>query len=577
MHKKNMWLVLALVAVLVMVAGLAIACGSSEETTTTTAAPSGPTTTAAGPTTTAAPAETTTTAPAANAPVDGGTLVYEIGNPSFIEPTQAFESEGVEVVQAMFDSLVQFDFLTSELKPDVATEWSSNADASVWTFKLGDSKFSNGRAVTAADFKYAWERICNPVNESGISYHLSAVKGYDEMQAGTATELSGVKAIDDKTLEVTLMYPFGEFEYVVGHPSLCPIPKEEVDKDPAAFALKPIGNGPFMMNEPWVADQYVKVVKNPDYPGTKPHVDGIEFKIFKDIETAYLEFQAGNVDFTQISSGNVQAAKSKYGESGNGYTSDPGKQVLVGAETAIYYLLLNNEDPLFKNPDVRKAFSLAINRQAICDVAYEGVRKPADSFIPPGIVGYVPGAWPYSKYDVAAAKEMLAKAGYPDGTGFPTIKLSFNSGAGHEDVMALVQADLKAIGITAEFDTSDGPTYWDKAQNGQYQIGRSGWIADYPIIDNFLASNLISTAADNYARYKNTAVDDAIYAARQMTDAAARTKAYEAVVATIGEDCPVVPITFYAHRRVGSERLHNFTYSPLGLSDFVSCWLAAAK
>ncbi len=143
--------------------------------------------------------------------------------------------------------------------------------------------------------------------------------------------------------------------------------------------------------------------------------------------------------------------------------------------------------------------------------------------------------------------------------------------------MALVQADLKAIGITAEFDTSDAPTYWDKAQNGQYQIGRSGWIADYPIIDNFLASNLISTAADNYARYKNIAVDDAIYAARQMGDAAARTKAYEAVVATIGEDCPVVPITFYAHRRVGSERLHNFTYSPLGLSDFVSCWLAAAK
>ncbi len=117
MHKKNMWLVLALVAVLVVVAGLAIACGSSEETTTTTAAPSGPTTTAAGPTTTAAPAETTTTAPAADQPVDGGTLVYEIGNPSFIEPTQAFESEGVEVVQAMFDSLVQFDFSPASSSP----------------------------------------------------------------------------------------------------------------------------------------------------------------------------------------------------------------------------------------------------------------------------------------------------------------------------------------------------------------------------------------------------------------------------------------------------------------------------
>ena len=508
-------------------------------------------------------------------PVEGGTLVYEIGNPSYIEPTQAFESEGVEIVQAVFDSLVQFDFITSEIKADVATSWEANADASVWTFHLGDSTFHNGRKVTAADFKYAWERICNPANESGISYHLSVVKGYDEMQAGTATELSGVKAIDDKTLEVSLSYPFGEFEYVVGHPCLCPIPKEEVEKDPAAYALKPIGNGPFMLSEPWVDNQYVKVVKFADYKGTKPHVDGIEFKIFADIETAYLEFQAGNVDFTQISSGNVQSAKTTYGVSDNGYTSNPGKQTLVGPETAIYYILLNNEKEPFNNPDVRRAFSLAINRQTICDIAYEGVRIPADSFIPPGIVGYVPGAFPYSKYDVEQAKQLLAKAGYPDGQGFPTIKLSFNSGAGHEDVMALVQADLKAIGITAEFDTSDAPTYWDKAQNGEYQIGRSGWIADYPIIDNFLASNLISTAADNYARYKNTAVDDAIYAARQLTDTAARTKAYEAVVATIGEDCPVAPITFYAHRRVGSDRLYNFTYSPMGLSDFVACWIKA--
>ena len=87
---------------------------------------------------------------------------YELGSPSFIEPTQAFESEGVEIVQAVFDSLVQFDFVTGEIKPDVATKWEANADATVWTFNLGESKFHNGRAVTAADFKYAWERICQP-------------------------------------------------------------------------------------------------------------------------------------------------------------------------------------------------------------------------------------------------------------------------------------------------------------------------------------------------------------------------------------------------------------------------------
>ncbi len=551
LHKT--WIALILALALVAALGVvAVGCGEEETTTTTTAAPP------------------------ADQPVDGGTVIFEIGNPSYIEPTQAFESEGVQVVQAVFDSLAQFDYVTNELKPDVAESWEPNADATVWTFHLKKgTKFHNGREVVAGDFKYAWERICNPANESGISYHLSAIKGFDEMQEGTATELSGVKVVDDYTLEVTLAYGYGDFEYVVGHPCLCPIPKEEVEKDPAAYALKPIGNGPFMLSEPWVAGQYVKVVKFPDYAGTKPHVDGVEFKIFEDIETAYLGFQAGSIDFTQVPPGNIETAKASYGVSENGYTSDPGKAVQLGAESAIYYLLLNNEAAPFDDPLVRKAVSLAIDRETICKVAYEGVRKPADSFIPPGVEGYEAGAFPYAKYDVEAAKKMLADAGYAEGKGLPALKLSFNSGAGHEDIMTIVQQNLAAIGIAAEFDTSDGPTYWDKAQNGQYQLGRSGWIADYPIIDNFVYSNLVSTSADNYSRYNSKAFDDAIYAARQIADTPARIAKYQEAVKIAGEDCPVVPITFYAHQRVGSTRLHNFTYSPLGLGDFVSCWLAA--
>jgi oligopeptide transport system substrate-binding protein len=190
-------------------------------------------------------------------------------------------------------------------------------------------------------------------------------------------------------------------------------------------------------------------------------------------------------------------------------------------------------------------------------------------------VGYVAGAWPYAKYDVEAAKAALTKAGYPNGQGLPTLKLSFNSGAGHEDVMALVQADLKAIGINAEFDTSDAPTFWDKLENGKYQFSRYGWIGDYPIFDNFLYAIFFSTSGNNYAKYNSPAFDDGIKKARQISDTAARTKAYQDVNAALGEDSPIAPLVFYAHRRVGSARLNNFTYSPMGLSDFVSCWLAA--
>jgi len=459
----------------------------------------------------------------------------------------------------------------------VAESWEANADATVWTFHLKENtKFHNGREVVAADFKYAWERICNPVTESGIGYHLAAIKGYDEMQAGTATELAGVKALDDYTLEVTLSYPYGDFEQVVGHPCFCPIPKEEVEKDPAAFALRPIGNGPFMITEEgWVADQYVKVVQFEDYKGTKPHIDGIDFMIYKDIETAWLEFKAGNIDFIDIPEGQIEATKAEYGVSDNGYTANPGKQVLLGPELGIYYLLLNNETEPFKNPDMRRAVSLAINRQAICDVAYEGTRAPADSFIPEGMPGYMKNAWPYSHYDVAAAKEMLAKAGYPEGTPLPPLALTYNSGAAHDQLMAMVQADLKAIGFEVTLDTSDAPTYWDKAQNGNYQIGRSGWSADYPTIDNFIYSAFQSESGDNYSQYASAAFDEAVLKARSVPDAADRLKAYEDIVAMLGEDCPVIPVDFYKHRNVSSARLHNFTFSSQNYDDFVSCWLEA--
>ncbi len=150
-----------------------------------------------------------------------------IAEPAFIDPLNLVESEGLQVGNALFDSLVAFDSKTSEAVPAVAESWETSTDARVWTFHLRQgTTFHNGREVTAADFKYAWERICNPVNESHVAYHLAAVEGFDDMQSGAATELSGVAAIDTYTLQVTLSYPFADFDYVVGHGALAPVPRE---------------------------------------------------------------------------------------------------------------------------------------------------------------------------------------------------------------------------------------------------------------------------------------------------------------------------------------------------------------
>lgn len=538
-----------------------------------------------------APKQTsTTTTTTSNQPKSGGTMSLYIGEPAYIDPYNTQESEGTQVEQALFDSLTRVDPLDpTKLGPAAADSWSSNADASVWTFKLNkNDKFSDGTPVTAKDFVYAWTRICDPATKntltgkadpSVISYHLAFVKGFDALQAGKTKVLAGLKAVDDYTFEVDLSKPFADFAFVAAHPALAPVPQKlvesgvDVSGTVVPYGEAPVGNGPFKMSGAWKHNQFIKVVRNDNYYGTKPYLDGVDFKIYKDTEAAYTDFVAGNLDFAQIGTGKIKSAQATYGTSDNGYTVQPGKQVLLGAENSTYYLICNLKDKTFANPAVRKAVSLAINRQAICDIVFEGTRDPADNIVPPGIAGYQKGVWADAKYDPTAAAKVLSDAGFPGGKGIPTIKLSFNSGAGHEKIMELVQSDLKKIGITATFDSADFPVYLKQLDAGTFQIGRLGWIADYPIMDNFLYPIFQSKSGDNKSKYANPAVDTALDNARKITDSAARIAAYQAIDKTVQADNPVIPLMFYKHVRVGSKRLHDFTYDAQGLCDFAKAWV----
>ena len=527
--------------------------------------------------------------------VDGGTMSFYINEPAYIDPYNCQETEGMAVVYAVFEALVKNDPLKPEvLIPAAAESWEANEDASVWTFKLNpNGKFSDGTPVKAADFVYAWNRMVNPetvntltgdADPSVIAYHLEYIKGYDEVAEGKAAEMSGLKAIDDLTLEVTLSQPFADFQYVVGHPSLAPTPKDAVENGVdfegknVAYGEMPIGNGPFKLSEPWKHDQYIKTVKNENYgTGKAAYLDGIDFMIFKDPDTAYTEFLAGNLDFTSIGEGKIAEAVSQFGESPNGYTANPGEQVLIGPETSVYYLLMNNNKPPMDNPDVRKAVSLAINRQAICDIVFDGTRDPAGNILPPGVAGFVDGAWADARYDVEAAKQALVDAGHPNGEGLEKLTLSFNSGGGHEKIMELVQADLKAIGIETEFESLEWDTYLKRLQEGNYTFGRLGWVADYPIAYNFINSLFKSGAGDNLSGFADPEVDKMIAEAQTMADPVKRADEMAKVSEIIGKSNPVAPLMYYKLNHVASDRMNNFIYSPMHLADYQNMWMSADK
>jgi oligopeptide transport system substrate-binding protein len=530
------------------------------------------------------------------------TLSFYIAEPAYIDPYNAQESEGVQVINDVFDSLVDFNPITSDIMPSVAESWTPSNDFQTWTFKLKHgTKFHNGREVKAQDFVYAWNRIAAPTTQtvngvpvapSTISYHLAPIKGFDKSQnaTGALVPLEGLRALDDYTLQVDLAYPFADFQYVVGHPALAPVPKEAVEQDPAAFSEKPVGNGPFMMAEPWRHNQYIRVVRFPDYFGRKATIDGVMYKIFKDEQTAFLEFKAGTVDFTKsIPTGQIRTTVAAYGQSTDGYTARPGGGVVLGAETSTYYLNINNYNEMpaaqvvkpLTDPRVRAAISLAINREVMVKTIYEGTRKPATGLVPPGVVGFLPNQGKYCHYDVAAARKLLADAGYPGGKGLPTIDLSFNSGSGHEAVMQQVQANLKDIGIDSKLDGMEWAQFLKFRQDGKHEIARDGWIFDYPIIDNMLYPLFYSknVGKDNSSRYVNLTFDALVLKARRTNDVGARLKLYQEAERTILDEAGAVPLTFYAHRGVARPRVVGLVYSPLGLvnSNMISLTQGPAK
>lgn len=504
----------------------------------------------------------------------GTTLNYYINNPVCIDPYNVQEDQGTQVEFQLFDSLMKFNFKEEKLEPLACESYEASDDATVFTFHLREgATFHNGDPVTAEDFKRGWTRLVSPKSAvqveygpSQIAYHLSQVKGYAELAAGDADDFVGVTCPDDLTLVVELSAAYADFPYVCSHPALAPVPAAAED-DAKNFYLAPIGNGAFMMKPgtKWEDGQYIDVVRFDDYWGDKAIVDGIHFGVQKDMETAYKEFQAGNFDVCDVPTAQIDAAKADRGESEDGYTMTDGHRMLLGAEPSTYYLTCNTTVEPFNNPDFRKGVSLAINRQAICESIFKGTRTPADGIIPPGMDGYTEGAWEFSKYDVDLATEYLDKvAPMKDGSRGLSLVLSYNQDGGHKEIMESIIGDLAKVGIEATSDTPEWGALLDKYDNMDYQIGRLGWVADYPIMDNFLYPlfHSDSLGGDNKSGYSNPEVDKGIAEARTIIDDAQRVAKMQEVDAMIGADLPVIPLMFYTHTIVGSDRVKNLYIDP---------------
>ncbi len=519
-------------SVFVAVLALVIAsCDGGADDTTTTADTGGTTeTTAAG--------------------AAGGAISVGIVEPFALDPVNTADNQAFQVTRLLFDGLTDVT-PDQEVVPAVATSWDS-PDNVVWTFTLRDDvTFSNGRTVTAGDFVYAWNRVANPESASEVAYHGLPIEGWGDVMDGAATEISGVVAIDDQTLEVTLLEPFAFFPKVLSHPVFSPVPAEELDTEEkaAAFADQPIGNGPYLMAGPWEHNVGIPLAKNDGYYGTPGNPSEIEFRIYSGADPMYRDVQANNLDigFMAVTPALLSSAREEFG--------DRLLEVPVGA---VNFLGIPVATPPFDNPDIARALSMAIDREAIAERIHQGSVTPARGLVPPQALGAVADACDgFCTYDPDAAKELYdAAGGIPEGS----VLLYYASGAGQEDEIEVIanawrttfglEVDIAADEFAPYLDQLYGPGVGDRIYYG-------GWIWDYPSSHSFLSPLLESTSFDNLAPWINEEFDGLLAEARAAADEEAGLPALEQAQRIAGNELPLIPIYFASDISVHGERVGN--------------------
>jgi oligopeptide transport system substrate-binding protein len=501
---------------------------------------------------------------------NGGTMTFPLyANPVSMTPLHGQESEGVNVEKSVFAGLVDYDPETLDVVPSIAKSWEANSDNTVFTFHLRSGvKFQPGAngedygTVTADTFVKDWGIACAKSTASEVAYILAPVQGFSDCQANDNDALTGVKAIDDTTLQVTLSSPFADFPSTLGHPVTWAFPPQLANTaaKQKAFEKHPVGAGPFMFDH-WTNNKEVVIKKFPGYFGTPAHLDEVDFQIYPDADeqAPFDAFKAGQLDVATIPSGQVRQTKAN---------STISQDAHFGNQLAIYYYgfdLNDKSSPLSSNLQLRQALAYATNSAAVVNNVNEGVGSVADGLVPPGIPGYKPGQSPYT-FDTSKASDLLQQSG-ESGT---TVTLSYNTSPGHQRIAEALAQGYKDAGINIKLANYEWGTYLDKLSKGELEFFRLGWIADYPTMDNFIYPMFESSEAgnNNVTFYKNPDVDQMLAQARATADDQQRYDLYNQIQQKILADAPEIPIYFYGYARMVSPQVVNFQYDAMGVAHF---------
>lgn len=528
------------------------------------------------------------------APVVAKSLTMCIPRPASIDPALVSDEAGAEIASQLFEPLTAIDFTTGEVLGAAARRFDVSDDGLQVTFRLRESTFSNGDAVTSESFRLAWERVARPPRDAGAgegtdapnAYRLALVQGYDEFRSGAADRISGISCPDDETLVVSLSSPYAAFPMVAAHPSLAPVPAV-AREDPDAFARKPVGNGPYALGDALSSSSTaLHLTGSKTYRDGAPAVSAVHLVMQQDAVERYRRFLTGDADVSDCPIDEAAQAEARVGRSEDGMTISDGGRLVVGSDLSTSCLVLNLSAAPLDSVDVRRAIARAIDREEICDKIMRGAAAPADGVVAPGFLGYREGAWGDAVLDIAGARSLVdgyrgaagTDGSAPSAPSGDTVEVSlvYASDSGQDMIMEAVAGDLEAVGISCAVEAVDADELEERLAAGTFSIARMDLVGDMPTQDAVLYPyfHSASIGARNFSGYRDAQFDALLDAARAQEDEDSREELYAQADAQLAHDVPVVPLVFGSRLTVGSDRIERLAVDPCGSVRFASAELA---
>ena len=490
-------------------------------------------------------------------------------NPEILDPALNSAVDGANTIITIFEPLLLINE-NNEVIGGQAESWTTSEDGLTWIFTMRDGlKWSDGTDLTAKDFEYSFKRMADPATAAPYAATcLGMIDGFDAAQAGD-TDALNVKASDDgKTLTIVLSYPCSYFDKMAAFATMSPVQKATVEANGDSWCTSPdtyVCNGPYMITE-WTPSERIVLTKNPNYVGgwdsSKIVSDSITLLLLEDSSASFAAYNSGEAVLIKDVPTDEIPSLTKAEDGGDFYVD-----TILGT----YYVSLNLQRDAFKDAKVRKALSLAIDRDYVANTIMQGTYSTADSIVGPGIVdenGYFHdnGNAPYISADyeanMAEAKKLLEEAGYPNGEGYPTIEYSTNDSGYHVPLAEYLQQTWGDLGITLTINKMEWSAFTAARRAGEYDVARNGWVMDYNDPSNML-DLFCSGNGNNDGKYSNPEFDAAMEASK-VADVAEHFAQLHKAEDILMEDMGCIPVAYYNEFWLQSSSLKGVWHSPYG-------------